>query len=467
MTRELIENGTRFLGVSVGEATRGTALTRILQLKSSGGWLVDGASVREWRFSGMTEQQGTVFLYGPHEEGTLLSEALALPLKKALPLVARLVRAMALLAERSVPWFPVQTDAVLLTAAGGVLFLPPAVFQELRDLRPFEENRETYECLNHPDLKGEARASFTIASLLYRVIAGRFAIMGADAEEVHEQARKLDITPPGRVVPELLPEISALVMAGLGRARRGTVKLEEWVRELEAWQKREPFRTLTQEEKEKSLREARASEELASRGFRRRVFWQKNWRLVAIIAAVVVVVGVIGGSMAKNILAPRVTRGFTPLKVVQTFYQSMNKLDEATMQACVVDKAGQGEINEVTTLYVTSRVVMGYEGRSNIISAADWDAAGRPAITSPDSVYGVTGLSITQEQGEPSPVFLVKYEKWNPASPPDTGQAPDLNASPRTEGHSVVDRVSMKKDKGDWVIFKIDRLSEDPLPALQ
>ena len=465
MTKELIDKGARYLAVSVGEATRGTALTRILALKTAGGWLVDGKTVREWRFTGVTEQEGVVYLYGPPEAGMMMDEVLSLPFPKALPSLALLAESLAVLAARSLPWFPLQTDAILFTQHGGVLFLPPAIFQELRDLRPFAQNRETYECLTHPDLRNEARASFALASALYRVITGTFPVSGKDSEEVHEQARKLDITPPSLIVPELVPEISSLVMAGLGRNRRGPVKVEDWARELGEWQRRDLYRVLSAEEKEKAYREGQASQEVSARGFRRRVFWQKNGKLVAIVAAVVAIVGVIGGSMAKNILAPRVTKGFAPEKVVQAFYTSMNALDQATLEACVVNKAGQGYVNEVTTLYVTSRVVLGYEGKSNIINAAEWDAAGRPDIVSPASLYGVTGLSVNQEQGEPSPVYLVKFDKWNPIGAPDTGSGFDMNAMPRSEGNSIQERVFLRKDKGDWVIYRIDPLSSTPLPA--
>ncbi len=342
---------------------------------------------------------------------------------------------------------------------------PPAVFQELRDLRPFAENLETYECIAHPDLKGEARASFTLASLVYRVIAGRFPVTGKDGEEVHEQARKLAITPPDQVVPELVPEVSELVMAGLARGRRPQPKLEEWAASLDAWQRKEVFRTLGAEEKAKALRDREAQETGSAKSFRRRMFWEKNWKLVGIIAIVVIVVGAIGGSMLKNVLAPRVTKGYSPQKIVETFYTSMNALDHMTMEACVIGKAGQGEINEATTLYVTSRVVMGYEGASNIVSAAAWDAAGRPDLVSPQTLYGVTALTVRQEQGAPAPVFLVSYDKWNPLGAPDTGAAPDMNAIPLSEGHAMQDRVFLKQDKGDWVIYRIDRLKADPLPA--
>ena len=464
---ELMEQGTRHLAVAVGTAVQGTAMTRILALKTSPGWIARGSEIREWRFEGVKEQEGTLYLYGPHAAGTMLEEVLSLPLARALPYLARLAQALSLLSERKVGWFPLQADAILFTEDDAVLFLPPAIHQEIRDLRTFEANRDTYESLNHPDLKGELLASFGIASILYRVVTGRFAISGPDAEEIHERARKLAIMPPVRLVPELSPEVSELIMAGLGRGRRGPVTLAEWSKKLVEWQSEELFLALSAEDKAMAMSDAETREKGSTRSFRRRMFWEKNWKLVAIVAAGVIVLGVVLGSILSNALAPRVTRGFAPRKVVETFYASLNTLDHMTMMACVIGKAGQGEINEATTLYVTSRVTQGYEGRSNIVSASEWDKTGRPVLTSPQSLYGVTGLSVIQEQDAPTPVFLVKYDKWNPASAPDTGKMPSLDAIPQSEGHSVVDRVWLKQDKGDWVIYKMDRLSADLLPAPQ
>jgi len=141
----------------------------------------------------------------------------------------------------------------------------------------------------------------------------------------------------------------------------------------------------------------------------------------------------------------------------------MNSLDHQAMQSCVIGRAGQGEINEVTMLYVTSKVTQGYQGKSTIISAADWDGRGRPKLESPSSLYGVTGLAVMQEQGEPAPVFKAQYDKWNPSQPSDTGSAAAQTA-PKSEGHRVTDRVWLKQDKGDWVIYRIERLQQDPLP---
>jgi hypothetical protein len=464
MVTEIVEHGVKHLAVPVGEVARGTGLTRILALKTSPGWLVEETRVTEWRFEGVVEQAGSVFLYGAYVEGIPLSSVLAMPLAQALPFLHRLVRAFERLAERGAARFPLETDTVLFTADGGVLFLPPEVAREIRDHSAFSLTREVFESINHPDLKGDPLLSFSIAALLYRIITGAFPFMGAGAEEMHEQVRKLEINPPSRVVPELSAEVSALVMAGLGRSRRESVPLAEWAERLSAWQGQELYQALSAQEKAEAGQAAESLRQTAARSFARRMFWEKNWKIVAIVAAVVIVVAAGAGSIVRNVLAPRVTHGESPAQVVQTFYTSMNTLDHQAMQACVIGRAGRDLVNEVTTLYVTTRVTQGYEGKSNVISAAEWDRQGRPEIPSPATVYGVTGLSLKEEQPAPAPVFLVTYDKWNPAPPPDSLAMPAVTEPPRSEGHRITERVWLKQDRGDWVIYKMDRQGEDPLP---
>ena len=465
MPTELIEQGEPHLAMAVGASAQGTAFTRILSMKSSPGWIAADDGVTEWRFDAVTEHDGIVYLIGPLVHGITLQEVLEMPLASALPFVARLTSALRALETSAIPWFPLEAGAIIFAENGGVLFLPPRICAEIRDIRPFATNRDSFESLNHPDLKDESLLSFALASILYRLATGRFAFTGPDAEELHEQARKLELTAPARVVPALLPEASDLIMDGLGRGKRGTVGLAEWESALASWQKKDLFRALSPEEMEKIQREGAAEAEGSAKSFRRRMFFEKNWKLMLIIAVIVIALGAVAGSIVKNATAPRVTRGYPPDKVVTTFYSSMNTLDHSAMEACVVNKAGKGEINEATTLFVTSRVTMGYEGKSNIISAQEWDTQGRPSLVSPSTLYGVTNLVVTQEQPAPTPVFLVKYQKWNPAQPPDNGKSPSLDSPTQSEGHQVTDRVWMKQDKSDWVIYKIDRVQTDPLPS--
>ncbi len=462
MALDIIEGGVRYLAVPIGSPARGNALTRILALKGSPGWIAAPPSLREWRFTGVTEQSGGTVLFGPWIPARPLSSIPALPPDEALGFLVRLALALVLLKERSIPLFPLQTDAVLFCDDGSVLFLPADVMRELRELRPFSQNRDTFESIYNPDTKGEGMVSFALGAMLYRLVTGAFPFSGESTEDIHEQMRKLEIVSPAEAVPGTSAEASEMIMAALSRSRRGIPTLSEWAERLPSWQGEGALRAAGAAAGGSQPPAAEIHRKSSQKKFRRRVFWEKNWRTALIIATVVIVVGAGLGSILKGVLAPRVTRGDTPPQVVQAFYSSMNKLDHLTMGACVVDGAGKGEINEVTNLYVISRVSTGYEGRSNIVSAEDWDKAGRPRIPPPQTLYGVTGLVITQEAPEPQPVFRVSYDKWTPVSVSDEAAA-SPQAAPRYEGQSVQDRVLLKKDRGDWVIYRIDRLRSTPL----
>ena len=228
----------------------------------------------------------------------------------------------------------------------------------------------------------------------------------------------------------------------------------------QSWSREGILRSIGEDERERMMQEASARERNAAKRFTTRTFWEKNWKIIAIAAAGVAVAGAVLGSILSGVFAPRATRGYPPRKVVETFYTSINSMNHALMEDCVVDKAGKGEVNEAMNLYVLSRVQMGYEGKSNTLPADQWDQAGRPALKAGTAVYGVTDLEITKQSDEPAPVFLVSYQKWSP----DTGDSDLDGTTLRTVRRKIVDRASLRRDKGDWVIFRLDRLSEETLP---
>lgn len=462
MVLHIVEHGAAKLAVPLGAAGRGHAVARLSGLRASPGWHVDGGAVREWRFEGIASRADGASLYGPDVGGVTLEEALARPLPEAVPFLARLADALGTLAERAVPPFPLQSDAVILDDRGGVLFLPPEAMREIRGVRPFAENRDAYEALNHPDLRDEALASFSLGVCLYRAAVGAFPFTGRDEEELHERARKLALEPPDRLVPDLRPDAASLVMAALGRVRGRGARIEDWRAGFAAWTREGITRRVDPAERERLAREATARSAGAAKRFAVRTFWEKNWKIAAISAAgaglaVAVIVSILSG-----VFAPRATRGYPPRRVVETFYGAINSMDHSLMEDCVVDRAGQGEVNEAMNLYVLSRVQMGYEGKANTVPADQWDAAGRPVLPAGTAVYGVTGLAVVEQAGEPAPVYLASYEKWSPASAND---APIGDTTIATEHRRIVDRVSLRRDKGDWVIFRIDRQAEETLPS--
>jgi hypothetical protein len=75
----------------------------------------------------------------------------------------------------------------------------------------------------------------------------------------------------------------------------------------------------------------------------------------------------------------------------------------------------------VIHVYVMSRVQQGYEGRSLVRSAEEWDRAGRPQLQPPEGVFGITDLSLQPLEGQAGPAFQVSYRLWTPD--PDQGTA--------------------------------------------
>ena len=62
MAYVLDDAGKLHLAVPLGTATRGAALTRILALRGSPGWIVGAPGIREWRYQGVIEREGTVHI---------------------------------------------------------------------------------------------------------------------------------------------------------------------------------------------------------------------------------------------------------------------------------------------------------------------------------------------------------------------------------------------------------------------
>ena len=248
-------------------------------------------------------------------------------------LAAALVRLEA--AEIRLPHL--QTDSVLFLDDGGVLFLPPVLMGKASELRPGEYKLRVFELINHPDWlprrqapvagprrQRAAHLSFALGALAYRAILGEYPFEADSEEEVHNRVRHLQLTPPSIRLPGLRSEAGQFVLRALGRDADATPSPQEWVEELSGWIREGLFQSLDPEQRRELAERASATNDRAARAYRRRVFWQRKGLRVAIVAAVVVVVGALGGSYLRTLLAPRATLGFTPRQVVEAYLQGMN-----------------------------------------------------------------------------------------------------------------------------------------------
>ncbi len=446
-----------FLGIPTGVSGGHHALKALTSLKNQPGWIVRDNAIEEWRFIGFTRINEQVCLYGPYMEGIALNEVLDLEPQQALPYIKSLVESLKLLKDRSFDLFSFESDSVLFLKEGGIFFFPRPIMSNIRNSRSEDYRINFYEIITHPYLKGEERSGFTIAILLYKILTGKYPFADTTQDDVRAKIRNLDVVSPHLIRPELKKEASDAIMNTFNKAENYT--LENWNEIITSWIQNGIFREVSREERELLLTRAQEQEEKTAKAFKKKLFWEKNGRLVLIVSIIVVVAGFVIGSFVKNALAPRVTKGYTPEQVVRAYYTSINSLDHMTMEDCVIKGAGKSDINEVVHLYVISKQTLAYEGRSFLIPADKWEEDGRPELAAPLFVYGVIDLNITEERGEPEPVYTVTYERWSRKL---TETRPIAGEKLYT-GFKVKDRLFMKQDKKDWVIFRMDRLESIPL----
>ncbi len=453
--QQISERGESLLAFIASEKL--SALAKRSALQQDAGWIVRGDEVLPWRFSGYVRRGDQLLVTGPYLRGELLSAALQRP-GEALAAVARVAAAVTRLAQnRSLA--PLQLNGIYLLADGGVLVLPPAVVRQLTETISPAASLAAAARINHPDLTGEQRLCVMLAILSYRAVTREYPFPAPREDELRDQMRRLDVVPAHLLAPGSNQELSSLITRTL-RPQRNEQRppLREWPATLTRAIAEATVAPVAAGEVQRLQAEAAALRHRNEQAFRRHVFLQRNLRTMVVAGVIVVALGGMLGSIIANQFKPRSTRGYSPRQVVETFYASMGELDHTTMEDTVVGDAGKGVINEVVNLFVVSRVAQGYEGRSHIVNAAEWVAEGEPQLPPGRSLYGPTKLTISAERGLPQPVFRVSYLMWRPGGadgedPPGTPQ----------QGIPMSERVFLRQDKGDWVIFQFEPVQ--PLPG--
>jgi hypothetical protein len=454
---EVDRQGTRYLGVDTGIASNSPTLRKLAGQRRQSGWIIRRDEVHDWKPLGFVEREGRVHVYGPFAKGQFLEDALDGGPAEQLAALERVAHALATLERLEVPMFPFHTRTIILLEDGGVLVLPTDIMQAIREHQDYAARIRRMERFNHPDRDNEQNVGFALAAAAYRAITGIYPYDSDDEETLHARVRaESHIRAKHRDV-----EIKDDVSDALDRELAGDSPTppDEWASRLNAWRKEGVRQSLTEEERDRRETAAKQAVERLERGFKRREMVRKKGRTALIIAAIVIVVATIPGTIIRNALQPRATAGLPPEEVVRVFYTSLNGLDHMTMEDAVVDKAGADLIREATNLFVLDRQRMSVEMESGFIDAQEWRDAGMPAVPAGKSPYGVANLRIealTAPEGERR--FEVNYERWLP----DYEQA-ELTGSAGITGLRITDRVLMRMDREDWVIYQIDRLSQDPI----
>jgi hypothetical protein len=501
--------GKPCLGFDTGLSDKAFAQAKMAQFLSRAGFIVyppevgAPARIEPWQASGVTELETTMVIWGPDVPGETLDKIIgAGPLgpdsaagdasrDAALTALRYWIRARRLLAEeeRCPPW---PAGALVVGDSGtyppGTVFFPPE--QLVR--RTIEAGGDTVwlegaERWTHPDLTGSEADAFTAGALLYRIFGGAPPYPANDIDTVRQDIRDGVTVPLRLVTPELNEDLAILIACAIAPISYYTKQQKSRFPakrpDLEALAQAAGetgnaplsgtealsggaggfFRTLTGAERAKIEQEREQFKKRTEVTVKTTRFVRRNNAIILGALAAAVIVGAIIFSTVRQRMAMFNTRGLTPVEVVETFYTSFNTLDHATMEACVVKKAGKEDINMVTNIFVFSRVRQAYQYDDITISPELWlEQGGQPTT---QMVFGVSELDIAavdtdDRDGEVS--YRASYRLWG-ANTGDTGDdpralEPGMELTPvLPQGMALTDEVRLVLSKGAWRIAEIRR----------
>jgi hypothetical protein len=328
--------------------------------------------------------------------------------------------------------------------------------------------------------------------MLYRIWAaekepagGALPFPAKDKDLLHQDMREGVFLPLRLAAPGLDPKAADMVdraLAGLKDAapvkRPPPAAFAELLQGSPSF-----FRELRGEELAKLEEERRRYEKKRKLAVGTRRFVARNSAVLAgAAAALVITVLIVNSFIASRRDRPN-TAGMDSRQVVETYYNAFGSLDHTLMEACVMNKAGKGDIDMVTRFFVTTKVRQAYEYTAvAVIPARDWFEMGSPPTATP--VMGVTDLALSPIAGDEAGDeirYRARYVLWipGPADEDEEGPAPIVAvpgpppeqpagqgtgpAAPALEfipplGYAFTDELSLVRHKGSWRITKIDRV---------
>jgi hypothetical protein len=501
--------GGRRLGFDTGLSPQAFAQAKLAQfITQEGSIVLPNGRVLLWQPGGAEELRGSMVVWGPNFEGERLDQllgpaALASPeaRHKALWALGRWIAAYpqgkslwpagVLVVPASLEDGPYPTGTVLFPPEGLRLRVVQAEGEDV-----WINGGESLVCR---DLEGEAAASFTAGAMLYRVLvsekippgeaAPALPFPARDKDLLHQDMREGIFLPLRLAAPGLDPVAADLADRALAGSKPPVSRpsLEAFTKVLEKTGGTALFRELDGGELEKLREERRRFEKKRKLTVGARRFVVRNTAVLAGIGAALVIVSLVVNSMIASRRDRPTTAGMDSRQVVEAYYGAFGKMDHTLMEACVLKKAGKGDIDMVARYFVTSRVRQAYEYTAeSVIPAQDWFEMGAPPTGVP--IFGVSDLSVARTAGNDADEELryrAEYILWipgpgedneegpapiiavpGPAQPADSGLPPGAAAAGPEEfipprGYPFIDELTLVLHKGDWRISNITRTNRE------
>ena len=451
----LIKNFARdegtLLGIRITRARSGQQ-RRLMQMEERSGYFVHEGEIELWRWSGTIEDEG--YLYATFSDtGDIrpMEELAELSPEHCLSYTESLFYAYSLLrreydesAEKIIP------EAVFFDSSYGWHVLPPSLASVIAE----ELKAETVR-LRFAGYSPRERLVGTSLLHLYRSLTGH-----APYEENEEVPAH-----PYLYCPDMWDECARLIYLPFSEGK--IPETEEVSRTVsrcrrESW--REAVRTEEMEERRRRARESLHREA-------RRLRFSRTVRTYAPpiglgLAAVFVLLFLFSPLRGGRGEDPTV--GLPPRDVIRLYYESMNRLDHQTMDACIAGSPGSQHMNEVTTLYVIARIRKGVEHTESFMSVDEWEEKGRPPLSNYTFVYGVSDIRIEEKSkiGGEKRSYEVRFLKYS-TLPAETRTATnttgaeesarDIESTGVVEISRMVERLTLERKKdGNWDITELE-----------
>lgn len=439
---EITVNGSKKLAVTTNLNSKIYKQISRQELLSEHGLLIEEGISDRWQCTESLEYDGKLIFPGPFYRGKTLAD-----IELNIEILLNLAIAYQTVISENIPVTGFYPPGIFILTDGGTLIFPPVLINYISSQLSENESMEFWQPYNHPDAVGETQFSFILGVLAYKLLTGKLPYTGSSITEIREKMRNSHPVEVEILEPGIKRNIASLIGKALSLKE---IQLSDWIEVLEPWYKEgalikieEQDRLGTQKIAEKKLKKRQEQ-------FERKQFFSRNWKTItAIIAALAFVVSFSIGPI-QNALEPPITIGMSADEVVRTYYSAIIDMDTEIMEDCLKKGVGKNDINEVTQLFVISRVRTGYEGKSGLIPAQDWNDGVITKLEPGEQVYGIADLEITQSGNF---TFNADYIRWYPNIPDDA----DSNEILPPIKVSVKDILTLEKVKNVWIIVSLER----------
>lgn len=441
-TAEVVVNGSKMLAVTTRLGSKIYKQISRQKLLSEPGILIRGGKAERWESTESIEHEGKLLFTGPAYEGETLADT-----DLNIEILLNIAIAFQTIIQEKIPVSGFYLPGIFILTGGGILIFPPSLINFITNQLSDNESMEFWQPYNHPEAEEKLQFPFILAVLAYKLLTGNLPYTGSSITEIREKMRKSRPVGLELLKPGINKDIAGIIDHSFSLK---DVKLSDWISLLQLWKKEGAIKAVNEAELLQTQKIAVKKKNRRQKHFETSQFFSQNWKTFAVVLIVFTFVVSFSIQPIKNAMEPPYTIGMTADEVIATYYNAIIDMNIEIMEDCVNKGVGKSDIKEVTQIFVISRVRTGYEGKSGLISAQDWNDGIITVITPGEQVYGIADVEIVQLNDR---TFYANYIRLYPNINNDSDSNIIL---PPTKTY-IKDTLTLEKVKNIWIINSLER----------